>query len=121
MSWPSENVTERRRAQRRRTLLGGTVRELNKTSTWTCTVRNISENGARLEVGNSSWLPNHFDLEIVARDMRQPVSVVWRDGGLLGVVFKPDEMGKSRLMTDQVIDLKTERERLRRRITDLSS
>jgi PilZ domain len=121
MSWSSENVTERRRAPRQRTLLAGTVREMNKTSTWSCTVRNISENGARLEVANASWLPNHFDIEIIARDLRQPVRVVWRDGGLLGVSFKPDETGKSRLMTDQVIDLQAERERLRKRITDLSS
>ena len=97
------------------------MRELNKTSTWSCTVRNLSEDGARLEVANSSWLPNHFDLDVIARDMRQPVRVIWRDGGLLGVTFKPDDARKGRLMSDQVISLQAERERLRRRITELSS
>jgi hypothetical protein len=121
MSSQPTPTQERRKTPRQRTLLAGTVRELNKMSTWSCTVRNICEGGARLEVANTSWLPNQFDLEIASRDMRQPVRVIWRDFNLLGVVFKPEDRRAGIRSKDQIIYLEAERERLRQRVTDLTS
>lgn len=121
MSTQSNPTPERRKTQRQRTLLAGTVREPNKTSTWSCTIRNICEDGARLEVSNTSWLPNQFDLEIVSRDMRHPVRVVWRNLGTMGVVFRPVDRRVSMQIGDRVISLAAERDRLCRRVTDLTS
>ena len=83
-------------------------------------VRNMSTQGARLEVANTFWIPNHFELEIGVRDLRQPVEVIWRDGSLLGVAFKdiPAALGKQGL--DELYSLRLEREHLRRRVTQLS-
>lgn len=112
---------DRRKSPRNRTFLTATVRELNRTSTWSCTVRNICDDGARLEVANSSWLPNQFDLEVMSRDMREPVRVIWRREDALGVAFRPVDRRVSRQLGERVVNLADERDRLRRRITDLTT
>lgn len=121
MSTQPNGAPERRKMPRQRTLLGGTVRELNKLSTWSCTVRNINDNGARLEIANTSWLPNQFDLEIASRDMRQPVRVIWRTMNQVGVVFRPEDRRLGVQTRERVVYLEAERLRLRRRVDDLTS
>jgi hypothetical protein len=115
------DAPERRKTPRQRTLLSGTVRELNKNSTWSCTVRNLCDDGARLQIANTSWVPHQFDLEIASRDIRQPARVIWRDEGNLGVVFRPVDRRASMRLGDRVISLSAERDRLRRRVDDLTS
>jgi hypothetical protein len=114
-------MPERRKTQRNRTILSATVRELNKTSTWSCTVRNISDGGARIEIANSGWFQNNFNLEIVSRDMRMPVRVVWRRLDAVGVAFRSENDLVSRQLGDRVASLAEERDRLRRRVSELTS
>jgi hypothetical protein len=81
----------RRRSPRMRTLKGGRI-IASSGSSIRCTVRNISETGALLELQSPTFLAQNIELvfedpEWVPRVCR----VVWRDGALMGVEFATPE------------------------------
>jgi len=77
-----------RRATRKRVLKGGTIVFNNRSSTLSCTVRDISETGARLRVQKDQLVPSDFDLMIEVDGLEAPCSVAWRRGEEFGVVFR---------------------------------
>lgn len=54
--------TEERTAQRHRTLKGGRIVFNEGHSTFTCTIRNLSETGAKLQVTSILGIPQRFSL-----------------------------------------------------------
>jgi hypothetical protein len=52
-----------------------------------CTVRNLSETGAALEVSSPVGIPEHFTLVIEVDDIHVPCRVVWRKDTRIGVHF----------------------------------
>jgi hypothetical protein len=52
-----------------------------------CTVRNLSETGAALEVVSSVGIPDHFTLVIVVDRVQRPCRVAWRKATRMGVLF----------------------------------
>jgi hypothetical protein len=76
--------TERRRAQRHRTLKAGKI-VLHHTSVIDCTIRNLSPEGALIIVDNAATLPAEFDLKFDGETRR--CTVAWRRLGRLGVKF----------------------------------
>lgn len=82
---------DRRRSFRRRTLLAGTVIFNEHGSTYTCRVRNLGDDGARLVFDGMPLLPNHFDLRLDAReghDGPRRARRVWGNATDMGVVFE---------------------------------
>ncbi len=114
------SLQERRASLRTRTLLGAVAREANKLVTWDCQVRNLSQQGARLETANPVWFPQSFELDVPVRQMRLQASVVWRAGRQLGVAFTGGEAGPSATERDELQRLKLEHGRLRARLNDLT-
>jgi len=53
---------QRRRFFRRRMLKGARISFDKSSSIFSCTVRDISEGGARLEIGNTLGIPDEFTL-----------------------------------------------------------
>ena len=53
-----------------------------------CTVRNLSETGAALEVSSPVGVPEHFTLLIEADHIHVPCRVVWRKDTRIGVHFE---------------------------------
>lgn len=80
--------TEHRDTERRKTLKGGQIVFNAGRSTITCTVRNISSKGAKLDVASVVGVPDTFDL-VLAPHSRQPCRVKWRRLKELGVEFLP--------------------------------
>jgi hypothetical protein len=113
-------AVERRRAPRQRALLAGVLHEANKTSTWSCMIRNLSEGGARLDIPNAFWVPNEFGIEIKARNTRKTADVVWKDANAIGVSFRPIDNAAGLDAREQLNNLRLERETLRRRISELT-
>jgi PilZ domain len=82
---PSHPSDERRGREARRTALksgrivfpGGSVE---------CKLRNISDGGARLEIGGQQLLPHTFELHITSWPIRQ-CSLRWAKDNLVGVQF----------------------------------
>lgn len=81
--------TENRTVQRRPTLKGGRIVFNGGRSTIDCTVRNLSNKGAKLQVSSVVGIPDTFDL-LLNNSARQPCRVVWRTLKELGVEFRTE-------------------------------
>ena len=74
-------------APRRRILKSGIAASNDRRLTVNCTVRDISDTGARLRVEGSITVPDTFELIIELDGLEAPCQVVWRKGGEVGVKF----------------------------------
>jgi hypothetical protein len=81
-------MDEKRKAKRRRVLKSGTI-EFER-GAYSCAVRNLSEEGAALEVPYTSTIPHEFELVMQADPFRRHCRVIgekrtgwaWRSGKL---------------------------------------
>ena len=76
---------QKRIAERRRTLKAGTI-EFSGGGI-DCTVRNISETGAALEVVSPLFIPDRFTLYVPSDQFKRPCHVVWRKEKRIGIAF----------------------------------
>ena len=79
-------VDEHRTAPRRRLLKTGKISFGG--GTIDCTVRNLSETGAALEVNSPVGIPEHFTLMIEPNHIHVPSRIVWRKDTRIGVYFE---------------------------------
>ena len=78
-------MEERRKSQRLRTLRGGSIL-IGKLAPIECIIRNMSGEGANLEV-SPRLIPDAFTLLIKREMLKRPCVVVWRSGRRVGVRF----------------------------------
>jgi PilZ domain len=52
-----------------------------------CTVRNISETGAALEVVSPLFIPDRFTLFVPSEQLIRPCRIAWRKQKRIGVTF----------------------------------
>jgi hypothetical protein len=78
---------EGRVAQRRRVLKAGVVATNDRRLTRNCTVRDISDTGARLRMESSLVVPDTFELIVEIDGLEANCEVVWRSAGEVGVKF----------------------------------
>ncbi len=57
-------------------------------STYSCLIREVSEQGAKLSISPQSNLPEHFRLMMVNDKIIIPVERAWRRGDKVGVRFE---------------------------------
>ncbi|KRQ95787.1 PilZ domain-containing protein [Bradyrhizobium valentinum] len=81
-------MDEHRIAPRRRLLKSGKITFGGGSAVIDCTVRNLSETGAALEVISPVGIPERFTLVIEADHLRLPCRVVWRKEKRIGVHFE---------------------------------
>ena len=74
------------RAQRQRILKAGTI-SFDRAAGIDCTVRNISETGACLEIESPVGIPNDFTLVIAKDGVKRSCHVAWRSARRIGVHF----------------------------------
>jgi hypothetical protein len=79
-------MEESRRGLRRRTLKGGKI-ILSEWTVLDCTIRDLSEGGARLEFGALTELPKEFNLLLVSENLIVPAAMAWQRGKMVGVRF----------------------------------
>jgi hypothetical protein len=77
--------TERRIAQRHRTLKAGKIVLHHGTSVIDCTIKNLSPEGAAIAVDSAATLPAEFDLEFDGE--KRHCTVAWRRLDRVGVKF----------------------------------
>jgi hypothetical protein len=80
-------MEERRKAPRERTFLNGRIAFNNKNSTNDCFVKNCSDEGAKITVGETLPLPHEFDFLIPGRRESRRARLVWRQGTQAGLTF----------------------------------
>jgi len=52
-----------------------------------CTVRNLSETGAALEVVSPLYIPDRFTLVVGTDQLKRPCRIVWQTERRIGVAF----------------------------------
>jgi hypothetical protein len=120
---------DHRNTNRVRSFLRGEIMHSNGSSKTECTVRDISDGGARIEAPVSVTVPEHFELAIPQRNIRHRARMIWRHGTELGVAFqavaeKPaaqpprpeDHNAELRL---RMLELEAETARLRTQLADM--
>ena len=86
---PPLAAPEARRAVRRRVLLGGKiVHGAQCEFTQDCTIRNVSDSGARIEVTKGQSVPANFYLIDLRHQVAHEAAVVWRRGTSVGLTFR---------------------------------
>lgn len=113
-------MVESRRAERVRSFLRARIVFNNQNSTIDCTVKNISQTGAKIEIANSLSVPAEFDLDVPQRGKVYRAKIVWRDADSMGVTFAADEQKAAWEVPDaQLKRLERENHRLRTHIAEL--
>lgn len=79
-------MNERRSEPRRRVFKGGLISFGG--AGIDCTIRNISSNGAALDVASVVGIPRSFQLAIEADHFLRPCRLVWNNDRRLGVMFE---------------------------------
>jgi hypothetical protein len=116
-------MQERRKSTRRRTFLGGVLAFQGRYATLDCTIRNLSEAGARIAINGSAILPDEFDFTITRNDRAFRARVVWRNTEAAGLALAGANtasivtLGWARKLRSR----EAENARLRQRVSDLSS
>jgi hypothetical protein len=81
-------MDNKRIAPRQRVLKSGKIIFSGGAFSIDCTIRNISETGARLQVPTSVAIPDKFTLlDTHAGGTRREATVVWRKDNMMGVRF----------------------------------
>jgi hypothetical protein len=80
-------LTDQRKSPRRRVLKAGLIAFNDRHSTLQCTVRDLSETGARLLIGGSIGAPDTFELLIELDGLEHECTVVSRAAGEVRVKF----------------------------------
>jgi hypothetical protein len=78
---------DHRMSPRRRILKAGIAASNERRITVNCTVRDISDTGARLRIEGSMTVPDTFELLIPLDGLEAACQVVWRKGSEVGVKF----------------------------------
>ena len=80
-----------KRAQNRvrRQILKSGLIAFNRAGGISCTVRNLSDRGANLEVESPVGIPDDFTLSIEADHVLRQCRVIWRTNHRIGVRFSP--------------------------------
>lgn len=87
MPGPDSNNDENRAARRQRVLKQGKILPPADLVGVDCTVRDISESGARLLCADPTRIPDEFRLVFQADRTMRDVRVMWRRDGQIGVQF----------------------------------
>jgi PilZ domain len=80
-------VTEQRKSVRRRALKGGRIIFNEGWASLSCTIRNLSEHGAKLQLESVLGIPSAFTLMFDDGSPPRKCLVKWRNPTSLGVEF----------------------------------
>lgn len=71
-----------------------------------CTIRNISDGGAKLQISGSITLPEEFDMFIPQRNVSRRVRLCWRSDEFCGVAFL--DKGEDHSHSEELVSTETE-------------
>lgn len=84
---PADAPTGEKRGEHRRRVLKTGVMLFNKGyASYGCRVRNLTDKGAMVEMGETSGVPTEFDFRLDGKNS-VPASVIWRTADRMGIQF----------------------------------
>lgn len=116
-------MSERRKSDRARTFLGGTIAFNKRNSTMDCRVRDFSSTGARVHLTNAAVIPDQFDLTIARKERSFRARMVWRRVDEAGVTFLGEYNGEMPVpleLAKRLRQSEAEKVALRKRIAQLT-
>ena len=115
-------MLDRRQSARDKVIYGGVAKTDDSSASRECVVRNISENGAGIEVSNAVQLPKEQMSLAIARKGRSFLArIIWWRDNFVGVAFseeKPSELPESDL-AERLRRSEQKKRQLQRRIKQL--
>lgn len=100
------STADHRTSNRARSFLRGEIIHSNGNSRTDCTIRDLSDGGARIEAPPSVTVPEFFELIIPQRNMRQRARIVWRHSAELGISFQNQHQPPSPSLEDTPLEIK---------------
>lgn len=93
---------ERRKNVRMRQFKGGRILFNKGYGCFDCLIRNISKDGAKLQLDGNVVIPSVIELEVPGDRLSYPCEVIWRTSRELGVRFlaAPQQIGKKHDLKD---------------------
>jgi hypothetical protein len=90
-------------------------------SSFDAVIRDLSDTGARLQIGNSVALPDRFDLYIAKKDETRRARIRWRTDEEMGVAFEENAAATpaSPEVMRRISELEAEIEGLRHQMEEL--
>jgi PilZ domain len=82
----------KRSALRQRVLKSAKIVSMNQWSVVDCTVRDLSETGAKIICGDQAAVANEFRFLLPSENTIRTAKVVWRRDDLLGIEFTSDKI-----------------------------
>ncbi|MEM9330564.1 MAG: PilZ domain-containing protein [Pseudomonadota bacterium] len=79
--------SEKRGEHRRRVLKSGTFLFNKGYASYDCTIRNLTDTGAMVEMGETTGIPQQFDFRM-DNETPVPARLVWRTNSRIGIQFK---------------------------------
>lgn len=115
-------MQERRAFIRNRTYIGGKVVFNRRLSTMDCLVRNLSADGAKLTFCETGIIPSEFDITINNKGDSRRARIIWRTREEAGIRFVCADRAPivSIETARRIKELEAERDRLARRVAQLS-
>ncbi len=119
-------MAERRRETRQKTFLKGRILFNKGASSMDCLVRDMSPDGARLSLTETTVLPGAFDLYIPQKEKTYRANLAWRRADGVGITFvdeaaalpavavSPAEESPLLMLTRRIAELEAENAALRR-------
>ncbi len=83
-------MIERRTHPRHKVFIKGRIYFNNRLSSMNCMVREMGEQGARLEFSENVTLPDMFELYLPNKDEYFRAHVMWRKGRDIGIALTPE-------------------------------
>lgn len=106
-------LVEARGTDRVRSFLRARILFNNNNSTIDCIVKNISPNGAKIELSNTTTVPGEFTLDIPAKSQTVRARIMWRDTEAIGVQFIDEHVTREVAQGDKVEKLERELRKLK--------
>ena len=83
----AEAASAEHRAARRQRVLKSAKLVFDDWRAMDCTVRDISESGAKIIIGGGHVLPHRFKLLMISDNTIRPVQIAWTHNDAIGVAF----------------------------------
>lgn len=124
------NPADHRSTGRVRAFMRGEIIHSNGNSRTECTVRDLSDGGARVEAPASVTVPEFFELYIPLKQLRHRARMMWRAGNELGISFisepakaapatkEPSASGEMEIRM-KLLELEAESARMRLQLTEM--
>lgn len=86
---------DQRASKRQRTILDGRIVFNNRFSLIECTVRDLSDTGARIAFSHPITIPQEFEIEVPNKRLSRWARVMWSNGKEYGITFAEAPQAKT--------------------------